>query len=150
VAASLRDVILADLWDAQSPPAEGATDSAGMRQRIHRMGATVESAARGSVPGVSLEEARQQLRDAQSALVAMGYPLSERGDAGAGINALWNATMQAAICAFQEDYDLEPTGHLDADTYEALMAAYEEAVETHSRRNDDEDDFDPVPHRHLQ
>lgn len=147
MAESLYELMLAEMApDGDSPPPEGATDSVGMGERVHRTGCTVDAASRGDSSRSSLEEARQQVRDAQSALVALGYDIHGHSH-GHGIDAVWGLGTQAALRQFQEEYELHATGHLDAATYEALMALYERAVESHESV-EPEDDYMPMPGRH--
>jgi hypothetical protein len=142
MAESMHELRLQELPDGgREAPADGATDAVGMRQLIYQSGATVEAAAQGAVPSVPMDEARQLLNDAHSALTALGYSLENNTDA----DCLWSDEFQAATKQFQDDHELPTHGKLDADTYEALMEAYEQALETQSRGLSDEDDFNPVP-----
>ena len=145
MAVSLYELMLAEMAeraaDGDPPAAEGATDCVGLRERISRARCTVDGASRGEHDSdleLNLEEARQQVRDAQSALVSMGY--------GIGIDAVWGPHTLAALRAFQDEHGLPVSGHLDASTYEALMALYEEAVETQSPL-EPADDYLPMPGR---
>lgn len=141
MALSMHELMLRELPNGNMEiPADGATDSVGMRQFISNSGATVEDAAQGMVAAVHMDEARQLLNDAHSALFALGYDVS-----GHDQDALWSDELQEAVRTFQDDYDLPTHGRIDADTYEALMEAYEQALETQSRGLPDEDDFNPVP-----
>lgn len=140
MALSMHELMLRELPNGWDAPADGATDSVGMRQLISNTGAFVEDAAQGMVPTVQMDEARQLLNDAQSALFALGYDIS-----GHAQDALWSDQLQEAVRTFQDDYELPTHGRIDADTYEALMEAYEQALETQSHGLPDEDDFNPVP-----
>jgi hypothetical protein len=101
-----------------------------------------------------LEQARLRLRDAQIALVSLGYDVSDgnTGGGGDGIDGMWGPTTRDAIAEFQGEHELPRTGQLDSDTYEALLGAYETALEAEGGDPEmvDEDDFDPIkPSRPL-
>ena len=139
MAESNYEAMLAQLpLDPPGPDIEGSTDAVGMGRTIERCGNALDMAAMGNSKQ-PVDEMRQLLRDAKSALTALGFSL-DGGDGG------WDAATRAAVAQFQEDHDLPCTDHLDSDTYAALMEAYEQALETHADGSDGEDDFMPVPH----
>jgi hypothetical protein len=78
-----------------------------------------------------LEQARLRLHDAQVALVALGYNVSgrARGGGGDGIHGVGGPATRDAIAEFQEEHDMARTGQLDSETYQAILAAHESALE---------------------
>ena len=78
-----------------------------------------------------LEQARLRLHDIQVALVALGYDVSghRRGGGGDGIDGVWGPATRDAIAEFQDEHDLPRSGQLDSDTYQAILAAHESALE---------------------
>lgn len=119
----------------------------GDMEEVRRMRSTVGAAAGGHIPEEDIEEARLRLHDAQVALSALGYDRvtgeHERPLATDGTNGVWDNDTANALSAFQRDHDLEITGQLDAETYQALMGEYETGLETESRR-DEQDPFSPI------
>ena len=133
--------------DPVEPPARGATDSVGMGEYLQQAQANVEDAAEGNSTDLPLDEARQHISDAQSALTALGFVLQTEGEGTTAVDSVFTPQMRDAVLQFQEENGLEATGTLDPETYEVLMAAYEQAVETH-RDGPVEDDFNPMPGVH--
>lgn len=88
--------------------------------------------------GTDADQARLRLHDAQVALASLSYL-----DAGQ-IDAPWGNTTQRAVVLFQEDHGLEVSGQLDARTYEAILAEYENGLEVESERREGEDRSDPI------
>lgn len=86
-----------------------------------------------------LEQARLRLHDIQVALVALGYDVSGkgRGGGGDGIDGVWGPATRDAIAEFQEEHDMARTGQLDSDTYQAILAEHETAVESSSSTEDE-------------
>ncbi len=138
MAESNYEAMLAQLpLDPSVPDSEGSTDAIGMGRTIERCGNALDMAAMGN-SRQPVDEMRQLLGDAKSALTALGFSLDGSG--------AWDEATRDAVAQFQQDHDLPCTDHLDSDTYEALMEAYEQALETHADGADGEDDFYPVPH----
>lgn len=90
-----------------------------------------------------LEQARLRLHDVQVALVALGYDVSGRGRGGGGdgIDGIWGPATRDAIAAFQDEHDLPRSGQLDSETYQAILAAHESAVES-GATDEDLSDYD--------
>jgi hypothetical protein len=87
----------------------------------------------------------RHITEVQLALVSMGY--SMHGEASGpqsvgddGIDGTMSPGLEAAIRQFQEDRDLEATGGLDPETYEAIFADYNDGLDL--RRADAIDDND--------
>lgn len=98
-----------------------------------------------------LEQARLRVHDVQVALVGLGYDVSvvNRGGGGDGIDGMWGPGTREAVRAFQDEHELTANGELDSDTYQAILAAYETALESGAGGIDpeltgDEDDFETV------
>ncbi|HSI03171.1 MAG: peptidoglycan-binding protein [Myxococcota bacterium] len=109
------------------PP--GFTDVAMMATSI---GAAASGYLRASEANPNdLEQARLRLHDIQVALVALGYDVSGRGRGGGGdgIDGVWGPATRNAIAEFQDEHDMPRSGQLDSDTYQAILAAHESAVE---------------------
>ena len=138
MAESNYEAMLAQLPLDPSASGEGPTDAIGVSRAVERCGNALDMAAMGN-SWQPIDETRQLLRDAKSALAVLGFSL-ESTDGG------WDAATRAAVAQFQQEHDLPCTDHLDSDTYEALMEAYEQALETHADGADGEDDFYPLPH----
>lgn len=119
-----------------SPEAYGAGASTDTEGAIGRGGQAVEAegndlrrASSGNLEGADEESAQQRLRDCQSTLVGLGYHLGHGDDPADGITGSFEATTGEAVRQYQEDNDLEVTGKIDRDTYEALMHSFEQAME---------------------
>ena len=110
---------------------------------VDAYGTSLGEAASGVLRNVDIDEARQRLRDAQTALVALGYRIGEDDDPASGIDGIWGPETRDAIAAFQSDRGDKATGQLDGDTYEALLNAYEEALSTQAP-TPLQDDFSPI------
>lgn len=118
----------------------GFTDVAAMATSI---GAAASGYLRASEANPNdLEQARLRLHDTQVALVALGYDVSGkgRGGGGDGIDGIWGPATRNAIAEFQDEHDMARTGQLDSETYQAILAAHESAVETVTA---DDDSADP-------
>ncbi len=107
----------------------GFTDVAAMATSI---GAAASGYLRASEANPNdLEQARLRLHDIQVALVALGYDVSGRGRGGGGdgIDGVWGPATRNAIAEFQDEHDMARTGQLDSETYQAILAAHESALE---------------------
>jgi len=138
------------LRDAQEARYEGEEDNTDTAEVIREgiddvedFGTSIGAAARGAVASVDLDEARLRLRDAQTALVSLGYLIRTGEDPATGIDGIWSDATRDAVAQFQEEYDLERSGQLDRDTYEALLEAYEQALGTQGT-TPLQDDFAPI------
>jgi peptidoglycan hydrolase-like protein with peptidoglycan-binding domain len=121
------------------PP--GFTDVAMMATSI---GAAASGYLRASEANPNdLEQARLRLHDVQIALVALGHDVSGRGRGGGGdgIDGIWGPATRDAIAEFQAEHDMPQSGQLDSDTYQAILAAHESAVEA-GASGDDGTDYD--------
>lgn len=112
---------------------------------IDREGGDLGATSTGAFKDVDVETAQQRVRDAQVALVAIGYALVDdrTHDPAKGIDGIWGPTTRDTILQFQGDYGLEETGRLDAETYEELLGSYEQALSVQSAGETD-DDFSPM------
>lgn len=104
---------------------------------------TVDAAAGGYFANMPVDEGRLRVRDAQIALVALGYQLTLDQSEDTGIDGVWGPATRATVAEFQRDRGLEETAHLDAETYEALLAAYENALAGQARAVP-QDAFSPI------
>lgn len=82
---------------------------------------TLGTRASGALRDIDLDDARDALRRAQTALSALGYSVGEHGDPADGIDGIWGKRTQAAVLQFQLDQALPRTGQLDPDTVTALF-----------------------------
>jgi len=110
---------------------------------VHAYGTTLGAAASGVLMDVDIDEARQRLRDAQTALVALGYAVGDGDDPAAAIDGVWGPATRDAVAEFQDEHDLDGNGQLDGDTYELLLNNYEEALSTQAPAVL-QDDFSPL------
>lgn len=144
----------------RDPDARISAEPAGF-QDVAQMSTTIGAAAGGylrddeSDPN-DLEQARLRLHDIQVALVALGYDVSSgsRGGGGDGIDGMWGPATRDAVADFQDEHDLPATGQLDSDTYQAILGAYETALESAGGDLDpelsgDEDEFTAVQPSHA-
>lgn len=140
---------------SQLPSAELADDRIDDEPRgfvdVGMMATTIGAAAGGYLRDSEanpndLEQARLRLHDIQVALVALGYNVSERSQSGGGdgIDGIWGPATRDAIAEFQQEHDLSCTGQLDAEAYQAILAAYESSLETVSGEDDVTDNDDCV------
>ncbi|HET6343743.1 MAG TPA: peptidoglycan-binding domain-containing protein [Myxococcota bacterium] len=114
-------------WEQDTYTVEGvreATDAA------EGYGTSIGAASRGAVASADFDDARLRLRDAQTALVSLGYLIRTGEDPAAGIDGVWSDATRDAVALFQEEYDLEVSGQLDRETYEALLEVYGQALST--------------------
>src|SRR5687767_10675365 len=76
-----------------------------------------------------LDEAQLRMRDAQIALIALGYlDINTReivGEAKGG----WGPESRTGLAAFLRDHELPVTEELDARSYRGILAAYDAAQE---------------------
>ena len=89
----------------------------------------------------------ERTREVQLALISMGYSLHEAASTHASVDdvttGVWDAGTAQAVQQFREDNDIEATGPLDAETYEAITRAFGLAVSTR------ESDGEPLTERDL-
>jgi peptidoglycan hydrolase-like protein with peptidoglycan-binding domain len=123
---------LRDAQEARYEGEEDNTDTAAVIREgtddLEDYGTSIGAASRGAVASVDIDDARLRLRDAQTALVSLGYLIRTGQDPAAGIDGVWSDATRDAVALFQEEYDLERSGQLDRETYEALLEAYEQAL----------------------
>lgn len=98
-------------------------------QAIEAEGDDLRRASSGNLEGVDDDSARQRLRDCQSSLVSLGYHLGHGDDPADGISGTFDKPTGEAVRAFQDDNDLDVTGKIDRETYEALMQSFEQAMD---------------------
>ena len=127
---------------------EGTGDGARAARRgfeaVRDTGTSIEVAASGRSRDIDLDQARLRLRDAQTALAALGYLQGPQGDASAGIDGIWGPGTQAAVQAFRSDQGLDDaTQELDPEAYETLLQVYEDALGTRAGITS-QDDFSPL------
>src|SRR5262245_61846410 len=79
------------------------------------------------------EQLRQ--RDAQIALIALGYLDINTREVLGERNGGWGQESQHALEAFAREHDLAP-GELDGETYRAILEAYDAALEARARAAD--------------
>ncbi len=121
-----------DLVTSQPPGIEDVRD----------MQTTVGAASSGVLLEEDLEQARLRLHDVQVILTELDYLGTDHGSLE--VDGSWGPRTRDAIASFQADHDLPETGQLDSDTYEALLAAHEAALEPRSLHEGTEDDFSPL------
>ena len=115
---------------------ESVADKSSTESVVHSGGQAIEAdgddlrrASSGNVQGVDDDSARQRLRDCQSSLVSLGYHVGHGDDPADGISGFFDAPTGEAVRAFQDDNDLDVTGKIDRETYEALMQGFEQAMD---------------------
>lgn len=109
---------------------------------VRDMQTTVGAASSGVLIEEDVEQARLRLHDVQVILTELGYLSTEHG--ALLVDGTWGPETRDAIAEFQADRDLDRTGQLDGDTYEALLATHETALEPHAKIEGSEDDFGPL------
>ena len=90
-----------------------------------------------AAPGELIDDVRQQddgerLRQGQFFLAALGYAVAGDRDPAAATDGVFGHHTRGAVLQFQADRGLEASGDLDAPTWEALSAAYEEGCDAES------------------
>lgn len=118
-------------------PEEPSIEAAG--QAIEAMGGDLAAAASGHMRDVDMDDARDRLRDVQSALVGMGYSLADDHTSEEHIEQGDSRALSECIRQFQDDNDLEISGRIDRDTYETILRNAGQAMEMQARGPDDED-----------
>lgn len=73
-----------------------------------------------------------RLRQGQFFLAALGYAVAGDRDPAGAADGVFGHHTRDALLQFQADQDLEPNGHLDAPTWDALYEAYQEGSEVES------------------
>jgi hypothetical protein len=118
-------------------------------QDVRDMQTTVGAASSGYLVEEDVDQARLRMHDVQVILTELDYLPIEHG--GVNVDGVWGPLTRDAIAAFQADHGMPQNGQLDAETYEALLAAHESALEPLSGIESDEDEFNPMhPERPLQ
>ena len=74
----------------------------------------------------------QRLRQGQFFLAALGYSVAGDCDPAGAADGVFGHHTRGAILQFQADQDLQPNGHLDAPTWDALCEAHREGCEVES------------------
>ncbi len=110
-------------------------------EEVKRMPTSVGAASSGVLLEEDIDQARLRLRDAQVVLVELGYLTGEHGEIL--VDGQWGPVTRDAIASFQADHGLPQRAQLDAETYDALLAEHEAALEMKSPE-DEQDDFAPV------
>ncbi len=110
---------------------------------VKNMHTTIGAASTGVLLEEDEEQARLRLYDVQIILAELGYLAGEHGDLEPDITGVWDNDTRDAIAAFQNDHEIEETGQLDPETYEALLAEHELALQTQAS-DSDYDEFDPL------
>jgi peptidoglycan hydrolase-like protein with peptidoglycan-binding domain len=97
-----------------------------------------------STPDYDAEGDSERIYSAQTALVGLGYQIGETTRPTARIDGVGGPDTDAAIKQFQQEMSLEVSGHLDRETYAALLGAHEDAVSAQSSELTQDDESDPT------
>ena len=129
--------------DRSIPVDDVAAQPAGMEE-VKDLDTTFGAASSGVLLDVDVEEARLRLHDVQVILIELGYFAD--GDSGRVVtDGVWAPETRDAVAAFQADHDLDASGQIDSETYEALLAEHELALGTRAPGEDvQEDAFAPL------
>lgn len=98
---------------------------------------TLSTRATGALRGIDIDDARDALRQAQTALAALGYEVGEHGDPAQAIDGIWGQRTREAVLNFQNDRGLPRSGQLDDATTAALMDTQSDAMDIESTEMDD-------------
>lgn len=114
------------LGDVQDASGESTVEVGG--QLIEAMGNDLAAAASGHLKDVDMDNARLRLRDVQTALVSLGYSLDDNEDDVEHIESGDSRALSETVRVFQDENDLEVSGRIDRETYEAIMSHFEQAL----------------------
>ncbi len=129
--------------DRSIPVDDVAAQPAGMEE-VRDLDTTIGAASSGVLLDVDVEQARQRLHDVQVILIELGY-FADRDSGRDVADGVWGPETRDAVAAFQADHDLDASGQVDSDTYEALLAEHELALGTRAPGEDvEEDAFAPL------
>jgi hypothetical protein len=80
-------------------------------------------------PAHDLNPTELRQRDAQIALIALGYLDINTREIIGDPRGEWGTESRQALTAFSRDHELAPVDELDAPSYRAILAAYDAALE---------------------
>jgi murein L,D-transpeptidase YcbB/YkuD len=130
--------------DRSVPADDVANEPLGVED-VKDLDTTIGAAASGVLLEEDQEQATQRLHDVQVILAELGYLSGDNGDPGQGVTGVWDPETRDAVAEFQGDHELDATGQIDSETYEALLAEHELALGAQAGDVDeDEDEFSPL------
>jgi hypothetical protein len=118
----------------QSQPTQGSKSRRGSRPTedldcVEFHAEDTEYQDQERAPRRDLDPTELRMRDAQIALIALGYLDINTREVIGERNGSWGRESRQALLAFTRDHDLGRAETLDAITYRAIVAAYDAALE---------------------